>query len=225
MSSVDTDKDGTIDYGEFKNRFAVELEKKAHGDEEEWLRNLINSFALKIKQSGRPLSQVFRAYDQDKNNKISFQEFCYMIRKEFDGESQFSDEELQAIFEKIDTNKSSSISYVEFKEAFTTVDSKSHEWHVAVIQKILDSIRKSKTQLQSLFHTLDSDKSGKVDLVEFKVGLESMNILMDQPLTDDQIRVIYTSMDKDLDGLIDFKEFLSAFNVVQTNSEGVQQVN
>jgi len=155
---------------------------------------------------------------------MSYQEFCYMMNREFGGD-KLSEEELKLLFDKIDSNKSQYISYAEFKESFQIVDSKSESWQVNVMQKICDSIRKSKTQLKTFFLSLDSDKSGKVDINEFKVGLESMNVLLEQPLTDDQITIIYSTIDKDSDGFIDFNEFLSAFSVVQNNTEGLQQIN
>jgi len=226
MASLDSDHDGTIDFNEFKQRFAVELEMKTRGDGSgnEWLKKTIEEVSIKIKKSGRALSQVFRSYDKDKNNKMSYQEFSYMMNREFGGE-KLTEDELKTMFEKIDSNNSSYISYAEFKESFQIVDSKSDAWQQQVIQKICDCIRKSKTQLKTYFLSLDSDKSGKVDINEFKVGLESMNILLEQPLTDDQITIIYTHIDKDLDGFIDFNEFLNAFSVVQTNSEGLKQIN
>jgi len=45
-----------------------------------------------------------------------------------------------------------------------------------------------------------------------------MNTLLDSPLTDEQIKLLYTSIDKDADGFINYNEFLTAFNVVQSEN-------
>jgi Ca2+-binding EF-hand superfamily protein/diadenosine tetraphosphatase ApaH/serine/threonine PP2A family protein phosphatase len=222
MSSLDSDKDGFVDYNEFKERFSVELEMKNSGGEQKWLNDIIVELALKIKKSGRALASVFRTYDKDKNNRMSFQEFSYMMQREFNAD-KFSEDELKTVFGKIDANNSNFISYVEFKDAFTVVDkSEDKTWQVTIMQKICDAIRKSKTQLKSLYLTIDADKSGRIELNEFKVGLDAMNISLDKPLTEEQVRAIYVSIDKDADGTIDFNEFLSAFSVVLTNTDGLQ---
>jgi len=144
-----------------------------------------------------------------------------MMQREFHAD-KFSEEELKTVFGKIDSNNSNFISYVEFKDAFSVVDkSEDKTWQVNIMQKICDAIRKSKTQLKSLYLTIDSDKSGRIELNEFKVGLDAMNISLDKPLTEEQVRAIYVSIDKDADGTIDFNEFLSAFSVV-LNTDGLQ---
>lgn len=80
-------------------------------------------------------------------------------------------------------------------------------------------------EVQRTFRLLDTDKSGKVDLQEFKDGITFLNRHLDGPLTgrdsndyikflEFQIDQLYGSLDKDGDGLIDYEDFLKSFFVV-----------
>jgi Ca2+-binding EF-hand superfamily protein len=51
---------------------------------------------------------------------------------------------------------------------------------------------------------------------EFVVGLKSLNELKEFPLADTQIEEIFQLIDKDNNKEIDYKEFMDAFEIVDT---------
>jgi len=219
MTSVDTNKDGVIDFNEFKNRFTFDLEVRYRGENK--YNKIITNVGLKIKQSRISIPEMFKSYG-DENGHISFPKFCNMIKGELDFTAKEND--IKTIFNLI-SQKRNFITLQEFEESFQIIDNGDDKlWQASVIHNICDTIRKSRTKLKSFFQTLDTDKTGKIDEEEFKVGLDSINTILEQPLTEDQIKIIYTTVDKDKDGTIDFDEFLSTFSVKLTNSEGLQTI-
>lgn len=59
---------------------------------------------------------------------------------------------------------------------------------------------------------------GTIDTLEFKEGLESLNVLKDYPLSDLQIKQLFKYIDKDGNGKIEYAEFLSSFEVMRLSS-------
>ena len=49
-----------------------------------------------------------------------------------------------------------------------------------------------------------------------------MNILVDSPLTEEQIEMLFNVIDKDGSGEIDYQEFIQAFRVIQINGSGIR---
>jgi len=47
---------------------------------------------------------------------------------------------------------------------------------------------------------MDIDGSGKIDVEEFKAGLKALNVLLQVPLNDVQIKTLHSVIDKDKDG-------------------------
>jgi Ca2+-binding EF-hand superfamily protein len=70
---------------------------------------------------------------------------------------------------------------------------------------------------------MDLDSSGKIDVNEFKVGLQALNVLLECPLSDLQIQELHRSIDRDGDGMIDYDEFLTSFEVVDISSPPVKR--
>jgi len=68
---------------------------------------------------------------------------------------------------------------------------------------------------------MDNDASGQIDLQEFTAGLEAMGVLVDSPLTPDQIELLFNVIDRDGSGAIDYQEFIDAFRVIQINGSGI----
>jgi len=220
MNSFDANKDGVIDYKEFEARFSVQLAIRAAGGEEVWLKNIIREIGVEMAKKNRSLTKAFKTYDKNNDNRIVFQEFVQMMKKDFQG-NKYSNDELKTIFDAVDSNKSGSISVHEFRDAFRVIDTQGGNWQVSVIQKMCDYIRKGKTKLLSVFREMDNDASGQIDLQEFTAGLEAMGVLVDSPLTPDQIELLFNVIDRDSSGAIDYQEFIDAFRVIQINGSGI----
>jgi len=220
MTSFDANKDGVIDYKEFESRFSVQLAIRAAGGEEVWFKNIIREIGVEMAKKNRSLTKAFKTYDKNNDNRIVFQEFVQMMKKDFQG-NKYSNDELKTIFDAVDSNKSGSISVHEFRDAFRVIDTQGGNWQVSVIQKMCDYIRKGKTKLLSVFREMDNDASGQIDLQEFTAGLEAMGVLVDSPLTPDQIELLFNVIDRDGSGAIDYQEFIDAFRVIQINGSGI----
>jgi Ca2+-binding EF-hand superfamily protein len=87
----------------------------------------------------------------------------------------------------------------------------------------------NKLELQRTFRLIDVDNSGKVDLDEFKEGIQFLNLQLESPLSgridnshqithhlDLQIDELYRALDKDGDGFVNYEDFLKSFSVVDT---------
>lgn len=66
------------------------------------------------------------------------------------------------------------------------------------------------------FRDFDVDNSGMIDKEEFLAGFRSINAVLDQALTDDQIISIMQFLDKDGDGNVSYEEFLGGLRTVDT---------
>lgn len=210
ITSIDTDRNGQIDYSEFKTRFGHEFGKaQTHSN---WIKTTVNELAKKIVTKHKSIKESFLTFDSDGDHRISYREFSNILKRDLDGE-QFSPEHRRELFQYIDENNSGAISYKEFKAAFAIGDTKDNTWENLIIQRVCDAIRKSKVQLKAVFRDMDKDKSGTLDVLEFKAGLEAMNILLEHPMTDMQIHKLHKALDKDGDGTINYDEFLKSFEV------------
>jgi len=210
LSSVDTDKNGLVDYLEFKNRFGHEFGKAEHSG---WVKSTVNDIAKKIVTQHKSVKQSFLTFDSDGDHRISYKEFSTILKRDLGGDS-FTSEQRRELFQYIDENNSGNISYKEFKAAFSVEDTMNRTWENQIIQTVCDAIRKSKVQLKSVFRDMDKDRSGTIDVQEFRAGLEAVNILLANPMTDMQIaKLLKAAADKNGDGVINYDEFLKCFEV------------
>lgn len=138
------------------------------------------------------LRKVFQRYDLAKNGVLSYSEFKAALH-----ESGFSDELLQETFESIDINKNGHIMYTEFLAATLEAHGYIEEERVAVA-----------------FDRLDSDDSGFI-------SRDNLRELLGKDCPESEITDIIKSADKDEDGKISYKEFLSAFRT-QTFAKAMQ---
>lgn len=130
--------------------------------------------------------RLFIKIDKNLDGSISREEFVEGLNELIDEENEkFDEQELDNIFDIIDSDKSNSIEYEEFIRA--AADKKA----------LLD-----KKYLQDAFNFFDKDKSGSIDLSEIqKVFFEG------KETNQDELRAIIQEVDLNNDGTIDFKEF------------------
>lgn len=148
-------------------------------------RAVIRFIASQLLSQGEKneLNAIFKSLDTHGDGKITEQDLMTYCHKIF-GE-QLSQEEIHNIMLRIDTDNSGYIDYSEFLAA--AMDKK----------KFLSSQR-----LEASFHAFDRDNNGKITAQELKHILES-EIKLDITAYSNLIKQV----DKNGDGMIDFKEF------------------
>ena len=130
------------------------------------------------------MKKIFKDFDSDNNGSISLDEFK-------DGLLKLNNEnkdkiDINKIFNEIDTDKNGEISYTE------------------LLASILDQNKLfQKKKLYDAFIALDKDGTGKINKGDL------IKILKEEEKSSDSIIQLINQLDKDKDGGIDFREFLS----------------
>ena len=130
------------------------------------------------------MKKIFKDFDSDNNGSISLDEFK-------DGLLKLNNEnkdkiDINKIFNEIDTDKNGEISYTE------------------LLASILDQNKMfQKKKLYDAFIALDKDGTGKINKGDL------IKILKEEEKSSDSIIQLINQLDKDKDGGIDFREFLS----------------
>ena len=123
----------------------------------------------------------FDMADQNQDRKLSFVEFCALVREREVGEH--SDEELRARFDALDTNGSGMIDADEY-----------------VRFALRDAMQRSATRVVDLFRQWDEDRSGEVDRREFRRAIKALGF--DFIATDAEIDLVFDELDKDRSGQV-----------------------
>jgi protein phosphatase len=88
----------------------------------------------------------------------------------------------------------------------------------AVMEKVVAVLYEYRVELSAVFNLFDTDRSGKISVAEFRVGLQSLTALSGNPLTDEQADSLLMTLDSNGDGEIDAAEFAAGFSVVDSHS-------
>ncbi|XP_075399668.1 serine/threonine-protein phosphatase with EF-hands 2 [Tenrec ecaudatus] len=83
---------------------------------------------------------------------------------------------------------------------------------------LLETLYRNRSDLETIFRTIDSDHSGFISLDEFRQTWKLFSSHMNINFTDDCICDLARSIDFNKDGLIDINEFLEAFRLVEQSS-------
>ena len=129
------------------------------------------------------LREIFKAFDKDNNGQIDCHEFERGLKKYTSG--KIKGDEVNEIFKAIDTDKNGKIDYTEFIAS-------------AIDKKIL----LTEERLYDAFCELDKDHDGKITKEEMS------KILKLESPDDKYIAELVDKVDKNKDGIIDYKEFL-----------------
>ena len=133
------------------------------------------------------LSKVFKAFDKDGNGKLDMQEVKEGYLEHYG--KIMSDQEVEDMFNSVDTDRSGFIDYSEFVVAATA-------------QQNLTSQEK----LQAAFRLFDKDNSGKISPEEIREVLcfgDSGSISVEA------VDAIIKQVDENGDGEIEFEEFVA----------------
>mmetsp|Transcript_57938 Transcript_57938/g.160067 ORF Transcript_57938/g.160067 Transcript_57938/m.160067 type:complete len:459 (+) Transcript_57938:1258-2634(+) len=91
-------------------------------------------------------------------------------------------------------------------------------WQDGIIHQIKNVIFQHRTELGAIFRDFDNDNSGSIDADEFLEGFRSINRVLEQALTDEQIISIMNVLDRDGDGNVSYEEFLGGLKAVDQGS-------
>ena len=138
---------------------------------------------------------AFRHFDKDNSGLISPAEFTEVVDKEL--KLGLSKTEIREMIQKIDTDSSGQIDYVEFLEGK----------HILEEKKVLAKLNGMYLGPES-FRIFDYDGSGSVDTEEFLTVLRNMGL----KLTESEAEELVKLVDADGSGDVDYEEFMDMMN-------------
>ena len=144
------------------------------------------------KQERDNLASVFKAFDKNGDGKLSMQEVKEGYLEHYG--KVMSDEEVEQMFNQVDTDKSGFIDYSEF-----------------VVASMNQSSLTSNERLQAAFKMFDKDNSGSISADEIR---EVLSFGGTNPLSKEAIDAIVKQVDENGDGDISFEEFVEMMKKV-----------
>jgi calcium-dependent protein kinase len=141
---------------------------------------------LLSKQERDGLAKVFKAFDKNGDGKLSIQEVKEGYLEHYG--KVMSDEEVETMFNSVDTDRSGFIDYSEF-----------------VVAAMNESQLTSNDKLQAAFKMFDKDGSGIISADEIK---EVLGFGGSNQLSKDAIDAIVKQVDENGDGEISYEEFV-----------------
>jgi len=225
MAAIDKDHNGYIDYNEFRSHFGPKFDRFQKASP--WLKTTVAELSKKLVQKHKNIKQSFYTFDSDHDNRITYTEFSSILKRDLDGDS-FTSEQRQEIFKYVDENASGGINYKEFKTAFEGSNAekfaKRQNFEISaknmIMYHICMAIRKSKTELFSIWSEVDVSKEAHITKNEFINGLKAVNVqLKNDPdlhkhlLADEQMVKLYVIIDSKNKGFIDYVQFLQMFEL------------
>ncbi|XP_012940785.1 neo-calmodulin-like [Aplysia californica] len=133
------------------------------------------------------LRDAFSLFDKDGNGTICVDELGSVMRAL--GQNP-TEKELENIMKNADVSKSGNLTYDEY---------------VSVINSHCLSAVDIEVQLRQAFLVFDRDKSGYLDLDQLKDVL----LTLGEPLTPEEVQLVFKKIDQNNDGKVDPEEFVS----------------
>lgn len=165
------------------------------------------------------LQEHFSRFDLNKDGVLQRDEFEQaLVQLGF----SFSDERIAHLMAAVDTDAGNSIDYNEFVTAFGIQDVKESDalakgdvtWQNAVLQQVSNVFYQHRIHIRNAFRMFDPSNSGVISKESFRAGITTFNVVLNSPLSDDQIEELLVYLDSDQDGVISYKEFFDGFRVV-----------
>jgi calcium-dependent protein kinase len=135
------------------------------------------------------IKNFFVAFDKNNDGRISFDEFYNGIVKISD--RKITKEEIQPIFNNIDTDENGTIEYTEF-----------------IASCIDENLYLNKDKLKEVFDAFDKDKYGKISIENIKSVLEL------DANSSKRCESLFNRLDKDKDKKIDFEDFIKMISKI-----------
>jgi protein phosphatase len=165
------------------------------------------------------LQYHFYHFDKNEDGVLSRGEFQHALEQlGFSFEPDLMDRVMAAV----DSDGGHSIDYKEFVTAFSVQDLKEQAaleagdltWQNSVLQQVSNVFYQHRIHIRGAFRMFDATNSGVISRDNFRTGLQTFNVVLNSPLSDDQIEELLSYLDKNNDGVISYKEFFDGFRVV-----------
>jgi len=224
MVAIDTDRNGSIDYTEFKTYLGPKFDRFQNASQ--WVKDTVADLSRELIIKHKGIKQSFMTFDADHDNRITLAEFSRVLKRDFG--DRYTQEQRQELFKYVDENNSGAISYKEFKTSFEGANAekfaKRQNFELSAKNMIMyhmcEAIRKSRTQLYALWSEKDKSKEGLITVGEFLNGLRALNILLKNDpdlakhaIAEEQMKKLHAIMDKNNSGCINYREFLKMFEI------------
>jgi protein phosphatase len=182
-----------------------------------WTISALSTIGRAIFRRTDTLREAWRGFDPQGKGFVEPADFARALGAGYLG-LQLQQHECDKLFRAIDTNDSLKINVLEFFDAFRPDDRnpRSQTWKQGVVQQISNCLYQNRIHLRAAFRMFDVDGNGIITAEEFANGMNSINELMDKPLTTQQIDELRRALDRNGDGRIDYKEFFESFSIEDT---------
>ncbi|CAH0493428.1 unnamed protein product [Peronospora farinosa] len=129
---------------------------------------------------------------------------------------------MDRVMAAVDSDGGHSIDYKEFVTAFSVQDLKEQSalesgdltWQNSVLQQVSNVFYQHRIHIRNAFRMFDASNSGVISRDNFRTGIQAFNVVLNSPLSDDQIEELLSYLDSNNDGVISYKEFFNGFRVV-----------
>jgi Ca2+-binding EF-hand superfamily protein len=200
---LDQSKDGKLQKEEFVKSYTEHF--KADSDIHFYERMQHTARFLRRKPK---LANVFAHFDNDKSGFLDHGELYRMVRL---SKPRFTNDELKALYSKIDTNHDNKIDKNEFVlYYFNLFFGENDEEFETRVEEAMQGRRKVK--MQTLFNQLDEDGNGSLDLNEFGRMLRIFSQQAKDVVKSDDILDTMVKIDRDHNRKVDYKEWLEYMN-------------
>ncbi|OQS07837.1 nephrocystin-4, partial [Thraustotheca clavata] len=199
---LDTDNSGSISLAEFKQLYS---KKDSNNAGASVVLEKFEICMLKAAQKGIDAWKIFKEYDEDGDNVITYAEFDAAITALDQPEILLS--YLSILHKQLDKNEKGKIPLDDLKEQC---------FRPLVRLKILLQCAKLKNvDFEHAFTHFDTDGDGLITYEEFAKGLEALGF---DGTSEDDIQDIHKSLDKDGTGTISLVEFKALYSLQQNES-------
>lgn len=188
-----------------------------------WYRNLSAFDMIKLAETyNLPIDQVkraketFKRYDTKGEGQLDQEEFQLMLRAMLKEQYPRAKDVPRYLFARIDTSQDGKVDFSEFLEWFSMNSFREGLLLPPEQQKMRSIARKwgipitEAEKMKKEFDKFDSDKSGQIELFEFR---KLLKILLKVPahvdLPENRVNAFWKEIDADGSGEVDFEEFLA----------------
>jgi protein phosphatase len=210
---------GTDGGGYSRERFLVEFERlharivHQRQHEKRWMRTAIRKLIDIMERDMSSVRAAYSSFDKYERGTLSHKRFAHTVDALLPNELSKTQRYELATYVDVDGN--GEISLAEFETAFSALAKRyeSTKWMKRSVKQLAAALISHRQSLKLAFREFDTDNSGTIDAQEFRVAMRAFNHLLDDPLTDEQIGHLYHALDRDNDGVIAWREFMSSFSV------------
>lgn len=165
------------------------------------------------------LQALFKEFDKDGSGDLSFGEVSRMLEQmQVVPRTRMEQREIGLLFEAVDEDGSGELDFDEFQVLFQRIQEKLHSMQYKDEVETARNINISQAQMEEYrraFEILDTKGCGEL-------GLDSVRRMMDLlriPISGDALNEIFTEVDEDESGLVEFKEFLRLMSLVEKHTQ------